>query len=155
MLVYAQEWSLASEFWSYTPPQKLVFPQQKKNPIENGMRTPTNEKKNSDPKIVFLLFRLFLSEILSRRCRLSQSDLLKKAEKNRQKLLRFIVFPAKNIGTILSRRSRLSRTSRAPCRLVWPRPIDCDREPEQAVKTFPIFWVQNRQKKVFYKLFPI
>ena len=101
-------------------------------------------------KIVLLLLRLILSAILSRRCRLSQSDLLKKAEKNRQKLLRFIVFPAKNIGTILSRRSRLSRTSRAPSRLIRPRPIDCDAGPKQTVKTFP-FWGSNIVKKRFFQ----
>ena len=26
MLVYAPGWSLANQFWSYIPPQKLVFP---------------------------------------------------------------------------------------------------------------------------------
>ena len=40
MLVYAPGWSLASQFWSYTPPrQKLVFPRPKKwkFPTENAV----------------------------------------------------------------------------------------------------------------------
>ncbi len=40
---------------------------------------------------------------------------------------------------MLSRRSRLSRTSRAPSRLIRPRPIDCDRGSEQPMKIFPRF----------------
>jgi len=39
----------------------------------------------------------------------------------------------------MSRRSRLSRTSRAPSRLIRPRPIDCDRGSEQPMKIFPRF----------------
>ena len=31
--------------------------------------------------------------------------------------------------------------------------VDCDREPEQTAKIFPIFWVQNRQK-VFLNDYP-
>ena len=50
--------------------------------IENGMRTSTFEKKISDPKSIFLLFRLVLSEILSRRVdsREQQAILLKEME---------------------------------------------------------------------------
>ena len=33
MLVYAPGWSLASQFWSYTPPQKVSFPAAKKMKI--------------------------------------------------------------------------------------------------------------------------
>ena len=75
------------------------------------------------------LFRLFLSGMLSRRCRLSRttSDPAQKVESFRPKLC-FSCFSGERIGTILSRRSRLSRTSRAPARLIRPRPIDCDRE---------------------------
>ena len=56
---------------------------------------------------------------------------------------------------ILSRRSRLSRTSNDSIRLIRPRPIDCDnRVSEDPVKIFPIiflpnFWFEHRQKKVF------
>ena len=49
----------------------------------------------------------------------------------------------------LSRRSRLSRTSRASSRLIRPRPIDCDREREQTVKSFPVLGFLHRQKNVF------
>ena len=61
------------------------------------------------------------------------------------KILVFSVFTAK----ILSRRSRLSRTSRAPSGLIRPRPIDCDRESEQTVKSFPVWGFEHRQKKYF------
>jgi len=109
MLVYAPGWSLASQFWSYTPPQKLVFPR------------PKNE--NSPLKTVFLIQLFFW------------------------KFWRFTVCAAK----ILSRRSRLSRWSRAPSRLIRPRPIDCDRGPKQRVKIFPVlrFELLLCQKKVF------
>ena len=50
---------------------------------------------------------------------------------------------------MLSRRSRLSRTSRAPSRLIRPRPIDCDAGPKQTVKSFPVFRFEHRQKYVF------
>jgi len=63
--------------------------------------------------------------------------------------LRFSVFPAK----ILSRRSRLSRTSRVPSRLIRARLIDCDDGPQQTVKIFPvIFGFEHRQKKAFQKV---
>ena len=65
-------------------------------------------------------------------------------------LAAFSVFAAK----ILSRRSRLSRWSRAPSRLIRPRPIDWDRGPKQRVKNlqFPGFWVRTSQKKFFQKV---
>ena len=57
----------------------------------------------------------------------------------------------------MSRRSRLSRTSRAPFRLIQPRPIDCDRESEQTVKNSRVlanFFFEHRQNK-YFKRFPI
>ena len=61
----------------------------------------------------------------------------------------FSVFSAK----ILSRRPRLSRTSRAPSRPIRLRSIDCDRELEHKVKTFPGFGFEVRasSKKVVSK----
>ena len=109
MLVYAPGWSLASQFWSYTPPKKLVFPR------------PKNE--NSPLKTVFLIQISFW------------------------KFWRFTVCAAK----ILSRRSRLSRWSRAPSRLIRPRPIDWDFGPKQRVKIFPGFGFELCQKKGFLK----
>ena len=78
-------------------------------------------------------------QILSRRSRLSRttSDPADRSGKFQAKM-RFFCFSGEDFGTILSRRSRLSRTSRAPSRLIGPRSIDCDREPEQTVKTG--FW---------------
>ena len=120
------------------------------------MRTPTVEKKVSDP--FFFLFWLFLSEILSRRCRLSrtQSDPAQKSGKFQAEILRFSCFSSENyFGTILSRRSRLSRTSRAPSRLSRPSPIDCDRESKQTGKNFPgfigQFFFRTSSKKKFFK----
>jgi len=111
MLVYAPGWSLASQFWSYTPPKKLVFPRPKnlkwKFPTENCFPDP------------FFFWNFW----------------------------RFTVFAAK----ILSRRSRLSRWSRAPSRLIRPRPIDCDFGPKQRVKNFPGFLGSNFVKKKFFQ----
>ena len=110
------------------------------------MRTP-NFGKNLRPQCSFLLLWLFLSEILSRRCRLldsrePQAILLKKVGKIRPKLRFFCSLGEKN-GTILSRRSRLSRTSRALSArlivLIRPRLIDCDGGPKQTMKIFPGF----------------
>ena len=64
----------------------------------------------------------------------------------------FSVFSAKH----LSRRSRLSRTSRAPSRLIRPRPIDCDAGPEETVKIFPFFYLYfcfNIAKRKFFQKF--
>ena len=66
--------------------------------IENGMRTPTFEK-NLRPNCFLLLLRLFLSKILSRRCRISRttSDPAKKVEILAQNCV-FPVFPAKDLA---------------------------------------------------------
>jgi len=116
------------------------------------MRTPTFEKQISDPFFFLFLFRLFLSAILSRRCRLSRttSDPAQKVENIRPKL-RFSCFSGEKFGTILSRRSRLSRTSRAPSRLIRPRPIDCDAGSQQTVKIFPRFLGSNTVKNKFFQ----
>ena len=119
------------------------------------MRTPTFEKKSQTPKNVFSSF----SAVFCRKfchadvdSREQQAILLKKAENFRPKL-RFSCSSGDNFGTILSRRSRLSRTSRAPSRLSRPRPIDCDAGPEQTVKIFPFFCfnIRTSPKKVFSK----
>ena len=141
------------------PPPEISFSAAKKMKIartENGMRTPTFEKKISDPNLFLLLFRLFLSKILSRRYQLSRTKaiLLKKVENFSPKLMRFPCVSGEKIGTILSRRSRLSRTSRAPSRLIRPRLIDCDGGPKQTMKNpsfWPIRFFRTSPTKVFSK----
>ena len=58
MLVYALGWSLPSQFWSYTPLKKLVFPRPKKwkFPTENGVRARPLLKKNLRPQFIFSSF---------------------------------------------------------------------------------------------------
>ena len=58
------------------------------------MRRPLLKKILRDPKIVFLLFWLFLWEILSRRCRLSRttSDPAQKSGKHQAKIAFFLFF---------------------------------------------------------------
>ena len=59
------------------------------------------------------------------------------------------------LGTILSRRSRLSRTSRAHSQLIRPRPTDCDRGSELTVTTFPFFahfWFEHCQKRFLCRI---
>tara|TARA_B100000524_G_scaffold66059_1_gene30474 strand:- start:319 stop:570 length:252 start_codon:yes stop_codon:yes gene_type:complete len=65
------------------------------------MLSPTFEKQISDPKFSSSSFSAFLSEILSRRCRLSRttSDPAKKVKKISPKLrVIFPFFPAKNLA---------------------------------------------------------
>ena len=65
------------------------------------------------------------------------------------KFWRFLLFFGENFVT---RCSRLSRRSRAPSRVIRPRLIDCDRGPEQTVKSFPAWGFEHRQKvEVFSK----
>jgi hypothetical protein len=61
------------------------------------MRRPLLKKILRDPKIVFLLFWLFLWEILSRRCRLSRttSDPAQKSGKHQAKIAFFLFFRRK------------------------------------------------------------
>ena len=55
-------------------------------------------------------------------------------------------------GEILSRRYRLSRISRAPSRLIRPRPIDCDRGLEPTVKAlFSVFGFKHQPNKSIFK----
>ena len=122
------------------------------------MRTPTFEKTISD--FFLFLFRLFLSETLPRRCRLSRTTSDPTAQKTcgknqAAKIARFSCFSGEKMGTILFRCSRLSRTSRAPSRLSRPsRPIDCNAGPKRTVKIFPpvfaaISFFEHRKKSVF------
>ena len=78
------------------------------------------------------------------------SDPALKKEHFRPKLV-FSIFPAK----ILSRPSRLSRTTSDLTRLIRPRPIDCDRGSEQTVKIFLMVFAlffEHRQKKFFNRI---
>ena len=109
-------------------PQKVSFSAAKQNensPLKTGCARPLLKKKIR-PIFSFCFgcfcWRFCHADVDSRE---QQAILLKKVEKIRPKL-RFSCFSGENFGTILSRRSRLSRTSRAPSRLSRPRPIDCD-----------------------------
>ena len=122
------------------------------------MRTPTFrlwtfEKKISDP----IFFFFFLFGCFCRRFCHADSDsrdeqqaiLLKKGGNFRTKMRVFpigsytcICFSGEKIGMILSRRSRLSRTSKAPSRLSRPRPIDSDAGHDRQKKIFPSFFGQ-------------
>ena len=143
-------WSLASQlqFWSYTPPlKKIVFqrPKKLKFLIENGMGMRSAHahywKQNlrlncssSSSSAVFIGNFVTPMSTLAKNKR-SYSKTWKISGQN----CVFSCFSGENFVTILSRRSRLSRTSRALSRLSRPRLIDCDKEPEQTVKTFPGF----------------
>jgi hypothetical protein len=84
----------------YHPKLKVSFSAAKKRkfPSENGMRTPTLtcEKKKLKPKPHFflLLFRLFLTEILSRRYRLSQTTSDPAQKSGKQSGQNCVHFPA-------------------------------------------------------------
>ena len=97
-----------------------------------------------------LLLTLFLSDILSHLCQLLQTTSDPAQSWKIRPKLRFSCFSGKQFGTILSCRSRLSRTSRAPSRLRRPRPIGCDGGPKQTVQIF-LFWGVKIVKKRFSK----
>ena len=63
-----------------------------------------------------------------------------KNQKKWAKIVNGVFFLAK----LLSRRSRLSRTTRDPSRLTRPRPINCNRVSEQPVKTFLVSGIQEK-----------
>ena len=125
-----------------------------------GMRTYFWFEKNLRQLFFFFSFLFHIWLMFLSRTKFCHADLeqhailLKKVEVFRTKLLRSSFFSGEKIGTILSRRSRISRTSRAPSRLSRPRPIDCDAGPKQTMNTFPVFgqfFFRTSSKKVFSK----
>jgi len=140
-------WLASFEVIPPPPKKKLVFPRPKNenSPLKTGCARPLLSahfwKKNIRPIFFCFFFGCFCRKISHADVdsREPQAILLKKV-KNQAKIAFFLFFGRKVWRTILSRRSsRLSRTSRAPSRLSRPRPIDCDREPEQTVKNYPVF----------------
>jgi len=102
---------------------------------ENGMRKPLSKKNLRDPKYFFFFFGCFCRRFCHADVdsRAQQAILLKKVEK--------------------SRRSRLSRTSRATSRLIRPRPIDCDAGHDRQTKTIPVlanYFFEHRQKSFYF-----
>ena len=84
--------------------------------IKNGMRTPTFEEKISDPIFLFSFFGYFCRKFCHAdldSAREQQAILLKNVEKHQAKIA-FSCLSGETFGTILSRLSRLARTSRAP-----------------------------------------
>ena len=138
----------------YPPPKKGKFFRGQKNlnsPVgsENMMRTPTFEKRVSDPGFFFFFFgcccqNFCHADVNSRE---QQAILLKKTGIFSPKL-RLSCFSGERFGTILQRRSRLSRTSRAPSRLSRPRPIDCNSGYDRQMNIF-LFLCFNIAKNTF------
>jgi len=147
---------LPSQFWSYTPPQKLGFPRPKNenSPLKTGCARPLLKKQTSDPNFFLLLFRLFLSEILSRRCRLSRitSDPAQKVENFRPKL-RFPVFRRKNWHDFVSPFSTFANIKGSlPTKSTTPDRLRCRTKTDG--EDFPGFWpihFSNIVKKSFFK----
>jgi len=121
------------------------------------MRKPLSKKNLRDPKYCFLLFWLFLSEILSRLTtdadvdsRAQQAILLKKVKKNQAKIAFFLFFRRKlwhdfvtPFSTFANIKGSLPTKSTTPDRLRW------------RTKRFSPFsanyFLENRQKKDFFK----
>ena len=110
------------------------------------MRTPLSKKSQTHTqKLPFWLF-------LSHTGVCCHADLdsceqqapAQKSGKTQAKIACISVFPAKLLARILSRRSQLSRTSRAPSRLSRPSPSDCDaghdHQSQRSDEEFPGFW---------------
>jgi len=124
------------------------------------MRTPTFEKKISDPqKCFFFFFGCFLSEILSRRCRLSRttSDPAKKSGKFQAKIAFFLFFRRKfwhdfvtPFSTFANIKGSLPTKSTTPDRLRWGTKTGG----EDFLGLWPNIF-SNIVKKKFFKWFPI
>ena len=116
------------------------------------MRRPLLKKILRDPKIVFLLFWLFLWEILSRRCRLSRttSDPAQKSGKNQAKIAFFLFFRRKfwhdfvtPFSTFANIKGSLPTNSTTPDRLRWRTKKD---------EFWPILCLNIVKKKFFQKV---
>ena len=115
------------------PPQKLALhrPKKSKFPFENCCFCYWFMLKKIRPKRrnLALLSENFNTPIST--LANNKRSCSKKRGKFRPKL-RFSMFQAK----ILSRGSRLSRTTRGPARLIRPRSIDCDSRRDRQMKNF-------------------
>ena len=126
------------------------------------MRTPTFEKKISDP--YFFLSSCLAVFVGNSHSVTPMSTLANnkrscsKKLKNFRPKLRVSCFSGEKFGTVLSRRSQLWRTSRAPSRLIRPRSIDCDSGPKQTTvsrlrlsRLLANSFFEHRQNKLFQK----
>ena len=141
-------------------PEKVSFSAAKQNensPLKTGCARPLLKKKFR-PIFSFCFgcfcWRFCHADVDSRE---QQAILLKKVENFRPKL-RVSCFSGEKFGTVLSRRSRLSRASRAPSRLIRPRSIDCDAGPKQTTvsrlrlsRLLANSFFEHRQNKLFQK----
>ena len=156
MLVYARGWSLPSQFWSYTPP-KFSFSAAEKMKIPHWKRDAHAhfdfEKKISDAKFFFLLFWLFLSEILWRRSRLSRttSDPAQKRGKFQAKIAIFLFFrSAKNLAVLEFREHQ----GLPPDYFDHARSTALENQNIRwrFFRLFGQFFFEHRQKKVFKRV---
>ncbi len=157
MLVYSPGWSLASQFWSYTPPPKKIL----------ALPRPQNEKSGGKLKLLFLkksgqnggfCFGFFLIHSVTRISTLANNKRSLPHPPSAQKEIfksKLRVFFRRNCFVSYCHsylEPRLSRTS-DPSRLLWPRPIDCNRGSEQPEKIIPLcFCSIIAKKKLFYVL---
>ena len=119
-----QDGHCLASFEVIPPPKKLVFPRPKKceiSPLKTGCARALLKKKISDPFFFFFFFGCFCRKFCHADvdCRLSRttSDPAQKSGKNHAKIAFFLFF-RNFFDKIVSRRSRLSRPSRAPSRAV-------------------------------------
>ena len=142
--IYAPRWSLlASQFWSYVPPRKLIFPRPKKwkYPIENGMRTPTFEKKSQTQHVFFLLDcfcqKICHADVDSRE---QQAILLKKVETFSGQNLRFsCIFLAKKWHDLVTPFSTFAYIKGSlPTESTTPDQLRCRTRTDG--EDFPGFW---------------
>ena len=107
-------------------------------------------KKNLRTNSFFFFFgcfcRKFCHADVNSRKQQERSDPAQKSGKNQAKIA-FLMFSGENVGTILSRRSRLSRTSRAPSRRIRPCPIDCDAGHDRQTMISRFF---EEEKHIFF-----
>ena len=116
---------------------------------EIGMRTPTFEKK-SQAHFFYSFTAVFVGDSVTPMSTLAHNKRSCSKSGKFQAKIAFFLFSGEKIGTILSRRSRLSRTSRAPSRLSRPRPIDCDAGHDRQTM-FSRFFEEEKHKKFFFR----
>ena len=162
MLVYAPGWSLPSQFEVIPPPlkKKLVFPRPKNenSPLKTGCARHF-WKQISDPFFSSSFSAVFVGKSVTPMSTLANNErscskMWKKSGQNSNSIAFISCFTGEDFGTILSRRSRLSRASRAPSRLIRPGPIDCDSGSKKTMKTIPVsgqLFFRTSSKKVFSK----
>ena len=123
--------------------------------MKTGCARPLLETKNSDPHFVLFFFGCFLSEITSRRCRLSRttSDPAKTSGKFQPKITFFLFFRRKNWHDLITLFSTLTNIKGfLPTNSTTPNRLQCRVRPsdEEFHGCGPTIFSNIAKKKFFF-----